>query len=116
MGGRIATMVADELGAAGVICLGYPFKPPGKEEIPNDRIAHLADLRTPALIVQGTRDHFGGPEELATLHLAPKVVWSPDGDHDLKPRVKSGHTFAENLAAAISSVAAFILSPDRSVR
>src|SRR5262245_2258181 len=27
MGGRIASLVADEAGAAGLICLGYPFHP-----------------------------------------------------------------------------------------
>src|SRR5258706_4950596 len=32
MGGRIATMVADELGVRGVVCFGYPFHPPGKPE------------------------------------------------------------------------------------
>jgi len=54
MGGRIASMIADEVGAAGVVCLGYPFHPPGKPE--RLRTAHLATLKTPTLIVQGTRD------------------------------------------------------------
>src|SRR6266542_568005 len=54
MGGRIASMVADEAGARGLVCLGYPFHPPGKPE--RLRTAHLADLKTPALIVQGERD------------------------------------------------------------
>ena len=32
MGGRIASMVADEVGARGLVCLGYPFHPPGRPE------------------------------------------------------------------------------------
>ena len=32
MGGRIASMVADELGVSGLVCLSYPFHPPGKPE------------------------------------------------------------------------------------
>ncbi len=61
MGGRVASMVADELHAAGsvagLLCLGYPFHPPGRPE--QLRTKHLQALATPALIVQGTRDPFG---------------------------------------------------------
>src|SRR5262245_54452928 len=60
MGGRIASMVADELGVAAVVCLGYPFHPPGRPE--QLRTAHLEPLRTRCLILQGTRDEFGTPE------------------------------------------------------
>ena len=67
MGGRVASMVADELFAAGkiagLLCLGYPFHPPGKPE--QLRTKHLAGLKTPALICQGTRDEFGTREEVA---------------------------------------------------
>jgi hypothetical protein len=108
MGGRIASMVADELGARGLVCLGYPFHPPGQPE--RLRTAHLADLHTPALIVQGTRDPFGLPEEVAAYTLSPAIelVWIPDGDHSLKPRASSGRTEKENLAAAVEAVAAFL--------
>jgi uncharacterized protein len=56
MGGRVASLVADELHAAGVIvgllCLGYPFHPNGKPA--QLRTAHLGGLQTPTLICQGT--------------------------------------------------------------
>ena len=55
MGGRIASMVADEMGVRGLVCLGYPFHGPGKPMNP-DRLAHLEHLSTPALFCQGTRD------------------------------------------------------------
>jgi len=65
MGGRVASMVADELMDAGLVqglvCLGYPFHPPGKPEQP--RTAHLEHLRTPTLIIQGERDEFGTTPE-----------------------------------------------------
>src|ERR1700722_352332 len=32
MGGRIASMVADDAKVLGVVCLGYPFHPPAKPE------------------------------------------------------------------------------------
>lgn len=109
MGGRMASLVADELGVRGLVCLGYPFHPPGKPT--QLRTAHLAGLRTPALIVQGTRDPFGGPDEVARYSLSPaiRVVWIEDGDHGLAPRRASGRTRAQNLAEAVARVAGFAL-------
>jgi uncharacterized protein len=63
LGGRIASMIADETGVRGLVCLGYPFHPPGKPE--QTRTRHLEQLRTPALILQGTRDSFGKPMKSA---------------------------------------------------
>src|SRR5215217_1862781 len=102
MGGRVASMVADELHLAGkiagLLCLGYPFHPPGKPE--NLRTLHLETLKTPALIVQGTRDEFGTSDEVAAYDLSGTidVLWLEDGDHDLKPRKSiSGFTAADHL-------------------
>jgi hypothetical protein len=108
LGGRIASMVADEVGARGLVCLGYPFHPPGRPE--RLRTAHLAALRTPALFVQGTRDAFGTPEEVAGYALSPaiRLVWIEDGDHSLKPPRASGRSERDNLAAAIEAVAGFL--------
>lgn len=112
MGGRVASLVADRLHAerriAGLVCLGYPFHPPAKPE--QLRTAHLAALACPALIVQGTRDPFGGEEEVAgyTLSAAIRLAWIGDGDHDLGPRGGSGFTRKGNLATAADAVAAFI--------
>ena len=85
-------MIADEVGAAGVVCLGYPFHPPGKPE--RLRTAHLETLKTPTLIVQGTRDRLGSEEEVAAYTLSPSIelAWMADGDHSFKPRKKSGRT------------------------
>ncbi len=109
MGGRIASMVADEAGARGLVCLGYPFHPPGKPA--QLRTAHLAGLRTPALIVQGERDPFGTPEEVRSYKLskAIRIEWIPDADHSLKSPKKSGRTEKQNLAQAVSAVTGFVL-------
>jgi len=108
LGGRIASMIADGAAARGLVCLGYPFHPPGKPQ--QLRTAHLEALRTPTLIVQGERDPFGTPEEVARYRLSPsiRIEWLPDGDHSFKPRRQSGRTENENLAHAVSLVAEFI--------
>ncbi len=64
MGGRIASQVAaaDADGVAGLVLLGYPLHPPGHPEKP--RTKHLPAIRIPMLIVQGSRDAFGHPDEL----------------------------------------------------
>jgi predicted alpha/beta-hydrolase family hydrolase len=110
MGGRVASMIADEIRAAGkiagLLCLGYPFHPPAKPQ--QLRTAHLADLKTPTLIVQGTRDPFGMPPEVATYHLskAIEILWLEDGDHDLRPRRKiSGFSTADHLKTMAERVA-----------
>ncbi|HPU03986.1 MAG TPA: dienelactone hydrolase, partial [Rhodoglobus sp.] len=113
MGGRVASMVADELHEAGtvlgLVCLGYPFHPPGKPE--QLRTAHLEHLRTPALIVQGTRDEFGTREEVSGYALSPSIelVWLEDGDHGLRPRkAVSGFTYAQHLESMADAVAGFV--------
>lgn len=110
MGGRVASMAADDLHAAGavagLICLGYPFHPPAKPT--QLRTAHLEALKTPALIFQGTRDPFGTRDEVTEYSLSDRieVVWMDDGDHDLKPRKKiTGATAADYAARVAAKVA-----------
>jgi predicted alpha/beta-hydrolase family hydrolase len=113
MGGRVASLVADGLFAdkaiAGLVCLGYPFHPPGKPDAL--RTAHLETMRCPTLIVQGERDPFGSRAEVEALKLPASIrfVWIADGDHDFGPRGGSGFTRAGNLAAAADAVSAFTL-------
>ena len=99
MGGRIASMIADETQADGLLCIGYPFHPVGKPE--QLRTAHLKHLRKPTLIAQGTRDPFGTRDEVATYDLssAIQILWMEDGDHDLRPRKSAlGFTIRDHLA------------------
>ena len=112
MGGRVASMVADDLyrrgRIAGLLCLGYPFHPPGQRE--KLRTAHLAGLATSALICQGTRDEFGTRDEVPGYDLSDRIeiLWLEDGDHDLKPRKTiSGFSSADHLATMAKAAKAW---------
>ena len=108
MGGRMASLIADEQGVDGLICLGYPFHPFGKPE--KTRTEHLLDLKTPTLIAQGTRDTMGGLVAVQgySLSKAIRLHWLDDGDHSFKPRKKSGRTEDQNWSEAIAEVATFV--------
>ena len=83
LGGRIASLVSDEVSTGGLVCLGYPFHPPGKPQVL--RVEHLRTLATPI-----------------------RVHWITDGDHSLKPRARSGRTEKQNLAEALEAIAEFV--------
>jgi uncharacterized protein len=108
MGGRIASLIADEANVAGLVCLGYPFHPVGKPD--QLRVKHLLTIKTPTLIVQGERDSFGSRDEVAAYNLPEgiRIHWLPDGDHSFKPRKKSGVTEDQNREAAIGEIGAFL--------
>ena len=101
-------MLADELGAVGLVCLGYPFYAPGKSDKP--RVAHLADVRTPTLIVQGERDPMGNRQtvEAFSLSAAVRLHWLATADHDLKPLLRSGFSHDQHLESAAEAVAEFL--------
>jgi predicted alpha/beta-hydrolase family hydrolase len=109
MGGRIATHVAaagmDAL--HGVIALGYPLHPPGKAEQP--RTAHLPAITVPVLIVQGERDVFGTPAELApvikSMRADVMLHVVAGGDHSLTVK---GRAAAGGLDAVATVVAEWI--------
>ena len=108
MGGRMASMIADESQIDGLICLGYPFYAPGKMDKP--RTDHLKCLHTRTLVLQGERDVMGSKENVDRFDLSTKIAfhWLSDGDHSLKPRKKSGYTEKENLDQAVSKIVTFL--------
>ena len=108
MGGRMASMIADECGISGLICLGYPFHPLGKPE--KLRTEHLEKLKTRTLILQGERDSMGNADEVSQYKLSKKIEleWLPDGDHSFKPRKSSGHSLEQNWGIAIEMMVKFI--------
>lgn len=103
MGGRMATHLAADLAAwpggapplSGVVVLGYPLAPPGGRRS-GDRVSHLRRLGVPTLIVQGTRDVFGGPDEVREAIFADGVTPPVDivsvdgGDHSFAVLKSSG--------------------------
>lgn len=114
MGGRMASLVASmclesELPEIkGVACLGFPFHPAGK--LDKLRIDHFPLIKQKQLIIQGTRDKLGNIDEVKSYQLPEEIewLWLEDGDHDLKPRVKSGFTHEQHLQQAIQRLASFI--------
>src|SRR5258708_4873204 len=94
MGGRIASQVA-AAGApevAGLVLLGYPLHPPGKMDQLRDK--HLPQIKAPMLFVQGSRDTFGTPPELAPilkkLKVPAELYEVAGGDHSFKVLKSAG--------------------------
>lgn len=114
LGGRVASMVADvgfsTAQTQGLVCLGYPFHPPKKPE--DLRTGHLKTIACPTLICQGERDPLGSSQEIGSYVLDRRIAfhWVHDGDHDFKPRKRSGLTQGENLEDAAKAVASFARS------
>ena len=114
MGGRMASLLAAKLvtGRAtnikGVACLGFPFHPAGTPE--KLRTDHFDDVGLPQLIIQGTRDPLGSQSDVDGYSL-PKCIqwlWLDDGDHNLKPRIKSGFNYEQHLQKTIVHLANFV--------
>lgn len=83
-GGRASSLIADELKLKQVICLGYPFRNPRLGDEP-ERYAHLGNLKTPMLIIQGSRDEYGGLDIQDRYALSPSIeLFFVDTDHDFR--------------------------------
>jgi predicted alpha/beta-hydrolase family hydrolase len=100
MGGRVASYIAgDTPGVTGLIFLGYPLHPPGRQDQMRDK--HLYDLKLPMLFISGTRDTFAerGLLERVVERLGNRAVlmWIEGGDHSLT--VKRGDTAPLRMAA-----------------
>lgn len=110
MGGRVAATLACApiKNLRGIICIGYPFHPAKK--LDKLRLEPLIESKYPIFITQGERDLLGNKEEVLSYQLPSliKCIFLPDGDHDLKPRVKSGFTHLQNMKRAAEEVSRFI--------
>jgi predicted alpha/beta-hydrolase family hydrolase len=115
MGGRIATQVAaadPQLPIAGLVLLGYPLHPPGRPAERRDK--HLPAIARPMLFVQGTRDAFGTPDELApvlgALQPAPLLHVVERGDHSFKLSRKDPAAQAAIYAEVQRAIVTFVSS------
>jgi predicted alpha/beta-hydrolase family hydrolase len=116
MGGRIASQIAaqDDVDVAGLVLLGYPLHPPGRPD--KLRTLHLPRVRAPMLFVQGSRDAFGTPQELAPvlegLAPAPRLYVVEGGDHSFalrgRPRTDRAAEAARVTGRVADEVASFI--------
>lgn len=78
----MATTIANEFNIRNVICLGYPFKHPEKNDEPY-RYEHLKTLNTPTLIIQGCDDEYGGQEISDRYELNQNIeLFFIDANHE----------------------------------
>jgi predicted alpha/beta-hydrolase family hydrolase len=92
LGARVACRTAEALGAAAVLCLAFPLEPPPRAGKPRQsRLAELAAVTVPTLVVQGERDPFGIPPPGPSRQVV-RVA----GDHGLKADL-------DGVAAAVRS-------------
>ncbi len=99
-GARVACRTADATGAAGVLCLAFPLRPPrraGAAAAPS-RLPELDAVTVPTLVVQGERDRFGIPPAAAR-----RTVVRVPGDHGLKSDLQA---VAAAVGAWLSDVVA----------
>jgi predicted alpha/beta-hydrolase family hydrolase len=113
MGGRIASQVAAEstgFDLAGLVFLGYPLHPPGRPDKLRD--AHLKNIKSPMLFVQGTRDSFGSPDELRAIinrdHLLATLYAIEGGDHSLKVPKSIGIPQEQVYESAMDEIAGWL--------
>ena len=92
-GARVACRTALEGGAAGVLCLAFPLRPPGRPHAPS-RLPELEAAGVPVLVVQGERDPYGIPPVAA----GREVVLVP-GTHTLRAAGPIGEAVGRWLAA-----------------
>ena len=113
MGGRMATHLAAQpeqwtsaVPLGGAVAIGYPLKPPGPRG--GDRVSHLRQLAVPTLVVQGTRDTFGGPDDVrAAVGPQPRLTILPvaTGDHSMKVQASAGRPQAEVEREIVQAIA-----------
>jgi uncharacterized protein len=105
MGGRVASYIAaDTEGVRGLVFLGYPLHPPGKQDQLRD--GHLYGIPQPMLFLSGTRDTFAQRDLLAKVvgRIGDRatLVWTEGGDHSLTVG-KSGNAPLEAAAERIAA-------------
>lgn len=131
MGGRIASVLAAELGTKkfdvaltksatklksisatiiGCALMSYPLHAPGKTEMKDK---HFSGIAQKCIFVSGTRDVFATPAQLKRsakkIKGTTQTVFLDEGDHELKTRKDSDVTFKalnEELAFTVTDFVA----------
>ena len=104
-GGRVASLAAAEPDTdyAALILFSFPLHPPGAPGKTEERTAHFAAIRCPALFLSGDADPFARLELLRA-----RVALIPDAELVTYPRL--GHTLKPVLDDALDRAAAFLLA------
>lgn len=75
-GGIVCSLASSEPSVAKLICFGYPFKHPEKDE-EKLRTQHLAALEKPFLIIQGDEDEYGTVDDIKRYRLSSTIKVEP---------------------------------------
>lgn len=112
MGGRMTSLAAaaEPLpGVAGLVFLGFPLHPAGRPGV--ERGEHLAEVGTPLLFLQGTRDPLADLELLAPvcrdLGTRARLHVVEGGDHSFKVLKRSERDEDEVMAELGDAVRSF---------
>lgn len=108
MGARVAFQIADQVGAQAAIALGFPFHPVGKPA--QLRVAELSNGCDQNLVLQGTRDSFGKPAEVAQYALPDNLElhWLQHGDHSFQPTKRCGLSRSELWQQGVDKIVTFM--------
>jgi uncharacterized protein len=100
-GARVACRTSHPLGAAGVICLAFPLRPPGRPEM--TRIDELAGSVRPTLVLQGSTDVFGDAE---SVRRELRIVAADEGIEVVEIE-RTGHelTIGRSASASVPTLA-----------
>jgi predicted alpha/beta-hydrolase family hydrolase len=108
-GARVACRTADALGVRGVVCLAFPLHLPGRPE--RSRAAELLAPSVPRLVLQGSRDTFGGTAEVAAAVAgAPgvRLVDLPGADHGYRLARGAAWSAADLRETLVAEVGRFL--------
>ncbi len=103
-GARCAARTAHHLGASAVLALAFPLHPPGRPE--SSRVAELAGVRVPSLVVQGENDPFGRPEEFPADQ---QIVVVPSADHSFKVPRRAELSQEDVLGLVVEATLEFVV-------
>lgn len=112
-GARVACRTAPDVQPDGVVALAFPLHRPGVPEA--SRLPDLIEAVSvaPVLVVQGARDSFGGPDEIALAALeqgvALRVISVAWAGHTFSTPAKSPVTTEECLSVIAGAVREFVL-------
>lgn len=108
-GARVACRTALGLDASGVVCLAFPLHLPGRPE--KSRAAELLTAGVPRLVLQGSLDTFGTPEEIRlAMGTVPgiRLVELPGADHGFRVARAASFTAADLRARVVAEVGRFL--------